>query len=105
MLYCKFKVNELVAWGTVEQHEVVEVSAPFETWTPTGRRFLMGDVQLLAPVLPTTKLICVGLNYQDHIEEFGRTGTPAEPVLFLKAPSAIIGLDVPIRIPSFAGPD
>jgi ureidoglycolate lyase len=34
------------------------------------------------------KLVCVGLNYRDHAEEFGMA-IPAEPVLFMKATSAV----------------
>src|SRR5690606_25380027 len=36
------------------------------------------------------KVICVGLNYREHIREVGAE-LPTEPVLFMKAPSAICG--------------
>ena len=44
------------------------------------------------------KLICVGLNYRDHAEESGMA-IPTEPVLFLKATSAISGPFDAIEIP------
>lgn len=44
------------------------------------------------------KFICVGLNYRDHINEVGAT-IPLEPVLFMKATSAICGPDDDIVIP------
>ena len=44
-----------------------------------------------APVLHPEKIVCVGLNYQEHIEEGGRDETPENPVLFSKFPSCIIG--------------
>lgn len=44
------------------------------------------------------KFICVGLNYADHARETGK-GPPAEPILFLKATSAIIGPNDDVEIP------
>lgn len=50
-----------------------------------------------APVARPGKVVCVGLNYRDHARESGAE-LPKEPVLFLKAPNAVIGAydDVPI---------
>jgi 2-keto-4-pentenoate hydratase/2-oxohepta-3-ene-1,7-dioic acid hydratase in catechol pathway len=44
------------------------------------------------------KLVCVGLNYLDHAREAG-TSAPSEPVLFMKATSAISGPSDAIEIP------
>jgi len=44
------------------------------------------------------KFICIGLNYADHAAESGLT-VPPEPVMFLKATSAICGPDDPVEIP------
>lgn len=44
------------------------------------------------------KFICIGLNYSDHAAESG-VPVPAEPVIFLKATSAINGPDDPVIIP------
>src|SRR4051812_29030842 len=49
----------------------------------------LSDVRLLPPVAPS-KIVCIGRNYREHAPELGNT-MPAEPLLFLKAPSAIIG--------------
>jgi 2-keto-4-pentenoate hydratase/2-oxohepta-3-ene-1,7-dioic acid hydratase in catechol pathway len=46
----------------------------------------------------TGKLICIGLNYADHAEESGMK-VPPEPVIFMKATSAIVGPDDPIIVP------
>jgi 2-keto-4-pentenoate hydratase/2-oxohepta-3-ene-1,7-dioic acid hydratase in catechol pathway len=43
---------------------------------------------LLAPVTPT-KIVCIGRNYADHAKELGNDA-PAEPLLFLKPPSALL---------------
>jgi len=50
--------------------------------------------------LGSGKIIALGLNYRDHIEEMGRT-PPPEPVLFAKTPNVLIGPDEPIVIPAF----
>ncbi|WP_163852113.1 fumarylacetoacetate hydrolase family protein [Pseudooceanicola aestuarii] len=44
------------------------------------------------------KVVCVGLNYSDHAEE-SNLPAPAEPILFMKATSAVSGPNDPIRIP------
>lgn len=62
----------------------------------------MNDVKLLAPCQPS-KIVAVGLNYKNHISEFGRTEIPQEPVLFLKPSSAVIGPEEPIVLPPQAG--
>src|SRR5262249_45389727 len=75
----------------------------FSSYERTGRSFPMQDVRFLAPCRPS-KIVAVGLNYKAHIEEFGRTQIPEEPVIFLKAPSAVIGLNDPIVIPNGVSP-
>jgi 2-keto-4-pentenoate hydratase/2-oxohepta-3-ene-1,7-dioic acid hydratase in catechol pathway len=49
-------------------------------------------------VAGTGKFICIGLNYADHAAESGMA-VPPEPVIFMKATSAICGPDDPIIIP------
>ncbi|RVV98283.1 FAA hydrolase family protein [Mesobaculum littorinae] len=46
----------------------------------------------------TGKFICIGLNYSDHAAETGAT-VPSEPIIFMKATSAICGPNDPIVIP------
>jgi 2-keto-4-pentenoate hydratase/2-oxohepta-3-ene-1,7-dioic acid hydratase in catechol pathway len=55
------------------------------------------SADLLAPVTPS-KIVCVGRNYREHAAELGNK-MPDEPLLFLKAPSAIIGNGDRIQIP------
>jgi 2-keto-4-pentenoate hydratase/2-oxohepta-3-ene-1,7-dioic acid hydratase in catechol pathway len=61
----------------------------------------LAGVRILAPVQPS-KIVCVGLNYKDHAAEQGKA-LPAEPLLFLKPPSAVIGPGDPIRLPPGVG--
>lgn len=51
-----------------------------------------------APIAGIGKVVCVGLNYRDHAEETG-AALPAEPVLFLKDSSTIVGPDDTVLIP------
>jgi 2-keto-4-pentenoate hydratase/2-oxohepta-3-ene-1,7-dioic acid hydratase in catechol pathway len=79
---------------------------PFGTPTFTGRTWPLADTRLLAPML-ASKVVCVGKNYADHIAEMGgfQTGpVAADPVIFLKPNTAIIGPNVPIRLPAGASP-
>jgi 2-keto-4-pentenoate hydratase/2-oxohepta-3-ene-1,7-dioic acid hydratase in catechol pathway len=57
-----------------------------------------GTPRLGACVAGTGKFICIGLNYADHAAESGLQ-VPPEPVIFLKATSAICGPNDPILIP------
>lgn len=57
-----------------------------------------GNPRLGAPVAGTGKFICIGLNYSDHAAETGAT-VPPEPIIFMKATSAICGPNDPIVIP------
>jgi 2-keto-4-pentenoate hydratase/2-oxohepta-3-ene-1,7-dioic acid hydratase in catechol pathway len=49
-------------------------------------------------VARTGKFICIGLNYSDHAAETGAT-VPSEPIIFMKATSAIVGPDDDLEIP------
>ncbi len=51
-----------------------------------------------ACVAGTGKFICIGLNYSDHAAETGAT-VPPEPVIFMKATSAIVGPNDNVQIP------
>ena len=61
----------------------------------------LAGVTLLAPVRPS-KIVCVGLNYKDHAGEVGKA-LPAEPLLFIKPASAVIGPGEAIRRPPGVG--
>lgn len=57
-----------------------------------------GTPRIGACIGGTGKFMCIGLNYADHAAEGGMQ-VPPEPVLFMKATSAICGPDDPIIIP------
>lgn len=54
-------------------------------------------MKLLEPIAPS-KIVCVGRNYREHAAELGNK-MPDEPLLFLKAPSAIISAGEEIVLP------
>jgi len=50
--------------------------------------------------LMPSKIIALGLNYEDHVGESG-SEVPAEPVIFSKTPNVLVGPGEPILIPAF----
>jgi 2-keto-4-pentenoate hydratase/2-oxohepta-3-ene-1,7-dioic acid hydratase in catechol pathway len=70
---------------------------PFVKPSFSGRRWPLADVRLLAPVLPT-KVVCIGKNYADHAREMGGE-PPADPVMFIKPSTSVIGPNAAIRLP------
>jgi 2-keto-4-pentenoate hydratase/2-oxohepta-3-ene-1,7-dioic acid hydratase in catechol pathway len=88
----RFSHQDAIRYGIVDDSELVVLAgdpmfAGFET---TGERVPLGDAVLLAPVIPRSKVVCVGKNYHDHAAEMGDEA-PAEPLLFLKPNTAVIG--------------
>jgi len=58
-------------------------------------------VRIAEPVARVGKFICIGLNYSDHAKESGMP-EPAEPIIFMKATSAIIGPNDDVYLPPTA---
>lgn len=101
MKYVRFETETLPRYGRLEGNDVLELDGPpFASPAPTGRRFSLDRVRLLAPVCPT-KIVCLGLNYRDHAREFGQA-LPEEPCLFLKPETAVIGPGDTIRCPEMS---
>ena len=63
----------------------------------TGERIPLKEVKLLAPTIPS-KIVCIGKNFADHAAEIGEEVT-AEPLIFFKPSSAIVGHGDAIVIP------
>ncbi len=57
-----------------------------------------GNPRLGPCVAGTGKFICIGLNFSDHAAETGAT-VPPEPIIFMKATSAIVGPNDDVQIP------
>lgn len=107
MRYCRFQTKAGSQYGEVVDRAgelwIERLLPPFEEdpWTKLyPERFEpipLKEARLLAPVVPR-KIVCIGRNYRDHAAELGNE-VPKEPLLFLKAPSAVIGPGDAIRIP------
>ena len=94
MRIARYTKDGEVAFGVVEGALGEEVIAridghPFGTIKFTGERHPLGEVRLVAPLLPT-KIIAIGRNYAAHAAEFGNE-PPEEPLMFLKPSSSVIG--------------
>jgi 2-keto-4-pentenoate hydratase/2-oxohepta-3-ene-1,7-dioic acid hydratase in catechol pathway len=99
MRLVRFRHGDRIATGAVESgSEEIRIlrGTFFEDPLPTGETVPLGDVLLLAPVLPS-KMVCVGKNYAAHAAEFAMD-VPEEPLLFLKPSTAVIGPGDPIRL-------
>jgi 2-keto-4-pentenoate hydratase/2-oxohepta-3-ene-1,7-dioic acid hydratase in catechol pathway len=90
----RFSHENSLRYGILDDDELVVLAgdplfAGFET---TGERIALTDVSLLAPVIPRSKIVCVGRNFHEHAAEFGNEA-PAQPLLFFKPNTAVIGPD------------
>ena len=56
----------------------------------TAATVAVSKVRLLAPVIPRSKVVCIGKNYADHAAEMGGV-VPDEPIIFLKPNTSVIG--------------
>ena len=50
----------------------------------------LGEARIHAPIARPQKVICIGLNYEDHAAETG-ADIPEKPIVFAKYPNTIIG--------------
>jgi 2-keto-4-pentenoate hydratase/2-oxohepta-3-ene-1,7-dioic acid hydratase in catechol pathway len=107
MRYCRFQTQAGAHYGEVADRAgmlwIERLLPAFEEdpWVaaalPDFEPVPLDALQVLAPVVPR-KIVCIGRNYKDHAAELGND-VPKEPLLFLKAPSAVIGPEDAIRLP------
>ena len=78
-----------VRWGTIDGDGYRQIQGdPYGQWISADRVYSLAEVRLLPPCSPS-KIVCIGRNYADHAKELSNP-LPAEPLLFLKPPSALI---------------
>jgi 2-keto-4-pentenoate hydratase/2-oxohepta-3-ene-1,7-dioic acid hydratase in catechol pathway len=65
-------------------------SIAYEELFATGERVAIANVRFRPVISSPTKIVCVGLNYREHIAETGRLSSPY-PALFLRLPSSQVG--------------
>ena len=85
-------------WGWVDDDRVGELDgSPFTTYRRLEATLPLASVILAPPTTPS-KIICIGRNYAAHAAEHD-ADVPKLPLIFLKAPSALIGSGEPIMLP------
>jgi 2-keto-4-pentenoate hydratase/2-oxohepta-3-ene-1,7-dioic acid hydratase in catechol pathway len=89
----RFTHNGAPAVGIADNEHLVRYSGhdALHLGSSTGDKIELAAASLLPPVLPS-KLVCVGRNYAEHAKELGNEA-PAEPIIFLKPPSALLPPD------------
>ena len=93
MKICRFQSGTYTFTGAIDGDSVSVVVNN----SSSDQTYQLNDVQLITPVTPS-KIVCVGRNYAEHAAEMGNE-VPKEPLLFLKAPSALIGSEDVIKLP------
>lgn len=95
----RFSVGDDIHFGVVEgpaadaETETIVVldgDPLYRPVQPTGQRYTLPEVRLLAPIIPRSKLVCVGRNYADHAAELGNE-VPESPLIFLKPNTSVVG--------------
>jgi 2-keto-4-pentenoate hydratase/2-oxohepta-3-ene-1,7-dioic acid hydratase in catechol pathway len=96
----RFSHNDAIKFGIVDEGELVVLAGDpmFAGYDTTGERVPLADVALLAPVIPRSKVVCVGRNYRDHAAELGND-VPTAPMLFFKPNTSVIGPGDTIVLP------
>lgn len=92
MKIARFSHNDAIKYGILDEGELVVLSGDpmFAGFDTTGERVPLGDVALLSPVIPRSKIVCVGRNYRGHAAELGND-VPRQPLLFFKPNTSVIG--------------
>lgn len=109
MKFISFKQDNRKSWGLLEGDEIVDLGAirlvggaslgeslrrnlvPLALdLRDTAPRVSRASVELLPPITDAGKIICVGLNYADHVAEMNRP-TPEYPVIFTRFNDSLVG--------------
>ena len=107
MRIVRFTPNESVGIGSdphfgvlneKDQILVLKGDPLFSGIIPTETKVALKDVKLLAPIIPRSKVVCIGKNYADHAAEMDSV-VPEEPIIFLKPNTSVIGPNDTIQWP------
>ena len=99
MKICRAQKGADVFFGLIKGNTVFRLACnPFtDIIVDKSSACLLSEVKLLNPVAPS-KVVCIGKNYYDHALEM-KEGIPAEPLMFLKPSTAVIGPEDEIVYP------
>jgi 2-keto-4-pentenoate hydratase/2-oxohepta-3-ene-1,7-dioic acid hydratase in catechol pathway len=105
MRIVRFTTQNNIKYGILENEFIMSLAeSPFEkVFTPERPQFdrasySLNEVKLLSPCTPS-KIVCLGVNYLAHAQEFHNTALPSSPLIFLKPPTAVIGPEDKIVLP------
>ncbi len=100
MKFLRFNnIEEKPVFGKYSDGSVFEIEGNiFGKYSVTDAKYDYADITPLAPCLPT-KIIAVGLNYEDHAREMNRT-PPEDPMLFMKPSTTVIAHQEEIKYPA-----
>ena len=92
MRIVRFSHQDAIKFGIIDEDELVVLAGDplFAGFDTTGERVSVRDIALLAPVIPRSKVVCVGRNYREHAAELGND-VPQAPMLFFKPNTSVIG--------------
>jgi 2-keto-4-pentenoate hydratase/2-oxohepta-3-ene-1,7-dioic acid hydratase in catechol pathway len=98
MKVVRFSAAGKTAYGLLDGEAVRALAgSPFRDLRTTSHEYHPGEVRLLAPCRPS-KVVALGVNYRSHGEEMSHR-IPAEPLLFIKPATAVIGPEDDIVYP------
>jgi 2-keto-4-pentenoate hydratase/2-oxohepta-3-ene-1,7-dioic acid hydratase in catechol pathway len=98
MQIIRYEYRDEVGWGILEAGGITRIEGdPVGDYRRSAQELDARLVRLLPPIKPG-KIIGIGLNYAAHAAESGKL-LPAEPLMFLKPASALIGAGEPIVLP------
>lgn len=118
MKYVTFKTGSRTSFGVVQGHRILDLGPLLGQRVPDLKSLIAGglhpaavelagshkadlplaDAELLPPIPNPGKIVCVGLNYRDHVTEVQRDVTES-PTLFLRVPSSQVGHEQDIVLP------
>ena len=98
MIFLRFELHGEAQYGVIDRHQITPIAPhPFGDYETMDDSIPLAEVRILPPVQPS-KIVAVGVNYKGHAKEMGHD-MPAEPLIFLKPPSSVIGSMDPIVYP------
>ena len=102
MKIARFEHHGQLRFGILDEDAaefVVLFGDPLYTGFETrDERVPLDEVELLAPVIPRSKVVAFGRNYAEHAREFGNE-VPEEPLMFLKPNTSVVGPGHAITLP------
>ncbi|WBL18591.1 fumarylacetoacetate hydrolase family protein [Citricoccus sp. NR2] len=111
MRIARFVAHDQPAYGVVENDDskavedltltVLQGDPFYQGVQPTNQTHTVGDVRLVAPIIPRSKIVGIGRNWADHAQELGNE-VPARPLMFLKPNTSVVGHGDPVTLPSWS---